>query len=124
MGLQKDKELDHSGVLVSYWHLAQVIQRFDSNQVEVTFHSYVNEQAYKANKQPAGPVLRYTLTANDFPAGFDLRSLSSQMLYRAAKAKAAAAAKLPRDGNLSRLPELTGIPTDPFLADAADVGVG
>jgi hypothetical protein len=84
----------------------------------------VNEAAYKAKKRPGGPALHYTLVAEDFPADADFRALTSQMVYRAAKAKAAAAAKFPRDGNAARLPELNGIPTDPILADAADVGVG
>ncbi len=124
MGLKKEIDLDNSGVVLSYWHIAQVVQRFDQQQVEVTLHPYVSEAAYKANMRPAGPAVRYTLVADDFPSETDLRTLNSTILYQAVKAKASAAAKLPRDGNVARFPELAGIPTDPALADAEDIGVG
>lgn len=124
MGLQKNFELDDSGVMLSYWHLTQVVQHLDACQTEAMFHSYVSESAYKAKKRPAGPAVRYVLAAEDFPPGTDLRALTSAMIYRAVKAKAAAAARLPRDGNAARLPEVSGLPTDPLFGDAVDIGVG
>lgn len=124
MGLQKRIERDNNGVVLAYWHLAQVVHRIDSAQIEVTFHPYVAETAYKQGKRHAGAALRYTLVPGDFPPGTDMRALSARMLYDAVKAKAATAASLPRDGNAARLPEIDGIPTDPALAGAADVGVG
>lgn len=68
--------------------------------------------------------MQYTLLASDFPTGTDLHALTTRMLYDAIKTKVAAAAKLPRDGNSARLPEIAGVPTDPALAGAVDVGVG
>ncbi len=124
MGLRKDIEIDNSGVVLGYWHLAHVVQRLDLKQIEVTLQGYISEAAYKARKRPGGPPLRYTLVADDFPAGTDLRAVTSAALYRAVKAKAAAAAKLPRDGNQARLPEVNGLPTDPALDGAEDVGIG
>lgn len=124
MGFHKEVERDNNGVVLAYWHLAHVVQRLDAKQIDVTFHPYVSEAAYKSNKRPGGPALQYTLVARDFPAGSDIRAVSTRMLYDAVKAKAAVAAKLPRDGNSARLPEIDGIPIDPALADAADVGVG
>jgi hypothetical protein len=124
MGLQKEVERDNNGVALRYWHLAQAVHRLDSAQVEVTFHPYVTEAAYKQGKRPAGAALRYTLVPSDFPSGTDMGALSTRLLYAAVKAKAAAAANLPRDGNAARLPEIDGIPTDPALAGAADIGVG
>lgn len=124
MGLLKEVERDNNGVVLAYWHLAQVVHRFDSAQVEITFHPYVDEAAYKRGKRPAGAALRYTLVPGDFPPGSDMRALSTRMLYDAVKTKAALAADLPRDGNAARLPEIDGIPTDPALAGAADSGVG
>lgn len=124
MGLRKDVEIGNSGVVLGYWHLAQVVQRLDLKQIEVILHGYVSETAYKSQKRPGGSPLRYTLVADDFPAGTDLRAVHSRLLYMALKAKAATAAKLPRDGNQARLPEVNGVPTDPMLAGAEDVGVG
>lgn len=124
MGLRKEVERDNNGVVLAYWHLAHVVQRLDAKQIDVTFHPYVSEAAYKANKRPGGPALQYTLVTGDFPVGVDIGTVSTRTLYEAVRAKAAAAAKMPRDGNSARLPEVHGIPTDPALADAADVGIG
>lgn len=124
MGLQKEVDRENSGVVLGYWHLAQVVQRLDAKQVEVALHPYLNEAAYKAGKRPAGPALHYILVLSDFPAGTDFQSLSVRMLYQAVKAKADEAEKAPRDRNPARLPEVNGVPTDPILAGAADVGVG
>ena len=124
MGLLKEIERDNNGVVLGYWHLAQILHRVDLGQVEVTFHPYLSEAAYKAGKRPAGPALQYTLIASDFPPGADLHALTTGMLYKAASAKAAVAATLPRDGNGARLPEVNGVPTDPALAAATDQGVG
>jgi hypothetical protein len=124
MGLQKEVDRDNNGIVLAYWHLAQAVHRLDAAQVEVTFHPYVNEAAYKQGKRPAGAALRYTLVPNDFPSGTDMRALTMRMLYDAVKAKVAMAANMPRDGNPARLPEIGGIPTDPVLAGAADVGIG
>lgn len=124
MGLRKDVEIDNSGVVLGYWHLSQVVHRLDLKQIEVMLLGYVSEAAYKAQKRPGGSPLRYTLVPNDFPHGTDLHSVSTKVLYRAVTAKAAAAAKLPRDGNKARLPEVNGLPTDPMLDGAEDVGVG
>ena len=123
MGLRREIERDNNGVVLAYWHLAHVVQRLDAKQIDVTFHPYVNEAAYKSSKRPAGPALQYTLVISDFPPGTEIGAVSTGMLYSAVKAKAAAAAKRPRDGNSARLPEVDGIPTDPALADAADVGL-
>ena len=124
MGFRKEVERDDNGVMLKYWHLAHVVQRLDAKQIDVTFHPYVSEAAYKSNKRPGGAALQYTLVANDFPAGTDIGALSARMLYDAVKAKAAAAAILPRDGNSARLPEINGTPADPTLAGATDEGVG
>lgn len=124
VGLSKEIERDDNGVVVGYWHLAQVVQRLDSKQVEVTFHPYVNEAAYKSKKRPAGAALQYTLVPGDFAAGTDFGALTIGMLYDAVKGKAAHAARLPADGNSARIPEVNGVPTDPALAGAADLGVG
>jgi len=124
MGFQKEIERDNNGVVLGYWHLAQIVHRVDLGQVEVTFHPYLSEAVFKAGKRPAGPALQYTLTASDFPPGADLHALTTGMLYKAASAKAAVAATLPRDGNGARLPEVNGIPTDPVLAGAVNLGVG
>jgi len=124
MGLLKEIERDNNGVVLNYWHLAHVVQRIDAKQIDVTFHPDVSEAAYKSNKRPGGPALQYTLVASDFPVGTDIGAVSTRMLYDAVKTKAAAAAKLPRDGKSARLPEIGGIPIDPALANAADVGVG
>jgi hypothetical protein len=124
MGLRKEVERDNNGVVLTYWHLAHVVQRIDAKQIDVTLHPYVSEAAYKSNKRPGGAALQYTLLVSDFPSGTDIRAVSARMLYDAVKAKAAAAAKLPRDGNSARLPEVDGIPTDPALANAADEGAG
>lgn len=124
MGLRKEIERENNGVVLAYWHLAHVVQRLDAKQIDVTFHPYMSEAGYKSKKRPAGPPLQYTLTANDFPNGTDIGSVSTRMLYVAVKAKAETAAKLPRDGNAAWLPEVNGVPTDPALAGAADQGVG
>lgn len=124
MGLQKEVERDNNGVMLNYWHLAHVVQRIDAKQIDVVFHPYVSEAAYKSNKRPGGPALQYTLVTSDFSAGTDIGAVSTRMLYDAVKIKATTAAKLPRDGNSARLPEIGGIPTDPVLANAAGVGVG
>jgi hypothetical protein len=124
MGLQKEVERDNNGVVLGYWHLAQVVRRLDAGQIDVTLHPYVSEAAYKSKKRPGGPALQYTLVASDFPTGTDLHALTTRMLYDAIKRKAAAAAMLPPDGNGARLPEVDGIPTDPALAGADDVGAG
>jgi hypothetical protein len=124
MGLQKDVERGNNGVVLGYWHLAQIVQRLDAKQVEVTFHPFVSEAAYKTGKKPAGAALQYTLLAGDFPEGTNLNALTTRMLYATVKAKAGLAAMLPRDRNETRLPEVNGVPTDPALAGAVDVGVG
>ena len=124
MGLQKEVERENNGVVLGYWHLAQALHRLDAAQVEVTFHPYVNEASYKQGKRPAGAPLRYTLVPSDFPSGADMRALTTRMLYDAVKGKTARAAKAPGDGNPARLPEVDGIPTDPALAGAADIGIG
>lgn len=124
MGLRKEVERDDNGVVLAYWHLAHVAHRLDAKQVDVTFHPYVSEAAYKSNKRPGGAPLLYTLVIDDFPGGTDMGELSTRMLYDAVKAKAASAATLPRDGNAARLPEIHGTPADPALAGATDEGVG
>lgn len=124
MGLWKEIERDNNGVVLGYWHLAHVAHRLGPKQIEVTLHPYATELAYKSNKRPGGAALQYTLVAGDFPPGTDLHALTTGMLYKAVKAKAELAAKLPRDGNPARLPEINGTPADPALAGATDMGVG
>lgn len=124
MGLQKDVECDNSGLVLSYWHLAGRQDHMDARRIDVTLYGYVSEAAYKAGKlSPAAP-LHYSLLPADFPQGADFHAIDTAMLYRAVVAKAEAAAMLPRDGNPARLPEVNGMPTNPALCGARELGNG
>jgi len=125
MGLQKPIDFNDTGVTVTYWHLSSRHDFFDLGRIELTFDGYVNEAAYKSGRKPIAGPLRYTLVAADFPQGTDWHNLSTKMLYQAVKTKAGKAAALSAartELNPLKFPDVNGVPTNPALADAADIG--
>jgi|GEM_PF-827358 hypothetical protein len=126
MGLQKPIDFNDTGVTVTYWHLSSRHDFFDLGRIELTFDGYVDEAAYKAGRKPVAGPLRYILVAEDFPREADWHNLSTKMLYQAVKTKAGKAAALAAariELNPLKFPDVNGIPTNPALADAVDVGI-
>jgi hypothetical protein len=47
-----DKEIEETGVVVGYWHEAELVYNMKTGVVVFTVEGYVNQDAYEAGKKP------------------------------------------------------------------------
>jgi len=47
-----DKEIEETGVVVGYWHEAELVYNMKTGIVVFTVEGYVNEEAYSGGKKP------------------------------------------------------------------------